>query len=204
MGEARRRKAEIEQLKQAGVVWEASLTAEERTLKDVALRVHKYLVVERDYTGGCYHLAFFLHHYLQERKGIDTSVSIGFVNDGTGRIMTSHGWLLYQGKKTDISLTKTEVPEAQLPGGLLILDHVVKRGTASYTYHAERDEAGLAAVMELLASDLDAMTRRAIEQKESEHLQMQAMVGRPELIQRYLQSAPGLLSYNRLAAAIDG
>lgn len=203
MGEARRRKAAIEQLKKAGAEWEASLSSEERTIKEVALRVHQYLVTDRDYTGGCYHLAFFLHRYLHDRKGIDTEVCVGYVNDGAGPIMTSHGWLVYRGRKTDISLTKTEVPEAQLPGGLLVLDHVLKRGKANYTYHAERDEAALVAVRALLDSDLDVMTRRAIENKESEHLQMQTMVGRPELIQRYLQSAPGLLSYDTLAAAID-
>ena len=93
MGEAKRRKDEIERLKNANPLWEAGLTAPERTIKEVALKVHKHLVLDRDFTGGCYLLAFFLQVYLQDRHGIEASARNGYVNDGTGAIMTSHATL---------------------------------------------------------------------------------------------------------------
>jgi len=44
----------------------------------------------------------------------------------------------FNGKKTDISLTRTEHPDAQLPGPLLILDRVIRPGRGVHTYHRER------------------------------------------------------------------
>ena len=135
MGEANRRKAEIDRLKQQEQQWLAGLTPAERTAAEVAARTHSRLVERRGLTGGCYLLAFFLKELLHSKYSVQTDLVVGWVNDGDWPGVTSHAWIELGGKKIEISLTRTEIPESQLPGDLLILDRIVRPGVAKYTYH---------------------------------------------------------------------
>lgn len=198
MGEAKRRKAEIDAIKRASIEWREGLTPSERIIADVAEWLHQRLVVERGFVGGCYHLAFFLRIYLQRQHGIDVKPVVGYVNDGTGPIMASHAWVEYNGKKTDLSLSRTEHGDHQPTGALIVLDHVVRRGEATYTYHTERSREALEAEREFAETDNE--TRQIVARKDAEHELMSSRALDDGLIERYLASAPRHLNYEALAA----
>lgn len=197
MGEAKRRKAEIDAIKRASVEWREGLTPTEGIVADVAERLHQRLVVERGFVGGCYHLAFFLRIYLKRQHGIDVKPVVGYVNDGTGPIMASHAWIEYNGKKTDLSLSRTEHGDHQPTGAFILLDHVVRRGEAIYTYHRERSAEALKAEREFSETDED--TKRIVAHKEAEHALMLSRASDDALIERYLASAPPHLNYDAMA-----
>lgn len=198
MGEAKRRKAEIDAIKRASVEWREGLTPSERIVADVAELLHQRLVVERGFVGGCYHLAFFLRIYLKRQHGIDVKPIVGYVNDGTGPIMASHAWIQYNEKKTDLSLSRTEHGEHQPTGAFIVLDHVVRRGEATYTYHLERSAEALEVEREF--AETDEETGRIVAHKGAEHALMLSRASDDVLIERYLASAPRHLNYEALAA----
>lgn len=201
MGQAKIRKNEINALKSANQNWLLSLDDEaKKTIADVALRAHENIVVKLNMTGACYLLAMFLARYLSQEKGIEVTPVVGYVNDGTGQIMTSHAWIEYDGMKTDISLTKTEYEHAQLTGDLLIHNYSWTKGKASYTYHYEQNSAGLAAIKNLLTKD-DEM-RAIIQHKEQEHQFMQSVIKTKAGIDEFLASAPSNRNYQALASYI--
>ncbi len=59
--------------------------------------------------------------------------------------MASHAWIEYNGKKTALSLSRTEHGEHQATGAFIVLYHVVRRGEATYTYNLERTADALEA-----------------------------------------------------------
>ncbi|TES60686.1 hypothetical protein E2P84_44105 [Burkholderia cepacia] len=197
MGEAKRRKAEIDELKRARDGWRQDLTADEKAIAEVAERLHERLVVERGFVGGCYQLAFFLRLFLKERCGIEVTPIVGYINDTTGPVMASHAWIEFGGKKTDISLTRTEYPEFQPPGALLIHDHVVRRGTVLHTYHLAQSTESLAREVEMARSD--PHTSAVVQHKQREHAIMSDRATDDAKIQQYFKSAPPQLSYDVLA-----
>lgn len=194
MGEAQRRKAEIEKVSRLYTDWLATLTQSEREVAQVSMRAHERIVKGKRLLGACYLLSFFLHQYLKRKKGIETTVVVGWVNDGTTPVMISHAWLEFDGKKTDITLTHTEHPDAQLTGELIILDHVVRSGRVKYTYHRQRTMEAVTALQKIREE-----MPWAIDAKEAEHLQMEETSRSEAMIQKYLNAAPNDRNYDALA-----
>ena len=104
------------------------------------MQTYERFIVAMHATGMCYRMTFFLSTYLRREHSITAPVVVGYVHDGTGDVMTSHAWIEFDGKKTDISLTMTDEPSVQLQGQLIVLDQVLKAGHA-YTYDRAQDEA---------------------------------------------------------------
>src|SRR5260370_14820953 len=110
MGEAKRRKAEIERLQGADDAWRATLSPIEMQAATIAELAHRRIVEDRGLVSGCYLLAFFLHRYMRNR-GIETKLIVGWVNDGETDARASHAWIEIGGQKIDIALTHTDFPE---------------------------------------------------------------------------------------------
>jgi hypothetical protein len=145
----------------------------------------------------CYRLTFFLHLYLRS-KGMPTNPVIGYLNDGTDDIMVSHAWLELGGQKTDLTLGRTERPEVNLPGDILILDFPFRRAHA-YTYHREKTPQAIAVEERWLKEpDAAGLVRR----KAAEHARMLRLSADPDAMRAFLDSAPDGLTYARLASII--
>ena len=114
MGEAKRRRKEIEALMEKEQLWRKSLTVEEQVIAELATRLDEKLVRGMKFHQGCYHLAFFMAKYL-ESKGIRVDPIIGWVNDGQWDGVASHAWIEFLGKKTDVSLSYTLNPKLNQP-----------------------------------------------------------------------------------------
>lgn len=194
MGEAQRRKVEIAIAKRKYADWLDTLTQMEREVALVAMRTHERIVEGKRLLGACYLLSFFLHQYLKREKGIETTVVVGWVNDGTTPLMISHAWLELEGKKTDITLTHTELPDSQLTGELIILDHVIYLGKVRYTYHRQRTTDAVT-VLQKIREEMPW----AVDAKEAEHLQMEETSKSEAMIQKYLNAAPNDRNYDALA-----
>lgn len=197
MGEAKRRKAEIEKLKNATADWYTTLSQSELQAAKIAELAYARIVEDQRLTGGCYLLAFFLCKYMRAR-GLNAEAIVGWVNDGTSEIMASHAWVEMGGKKIDISLTRTDDEEVQPPGPLLILDRVFRPGRVTYTYHRQQSPESLHEVAKLRDS-APAYVIQAINQKMSEHLKMEATAKQASLIEAYLEAAPRNRNYDALA-----
>jgi len=192
MGEAKRRRERED-------AFRSGLTPDEVIVADTALSVHRRFIVPAGATGMCYRMAFFLAEYLQDRHGIQAEPKVGYVHDGEGDVMTSHAWLVFNGKKTDISLTQNEHDEVPT-GALLILDHAVSNGQASYTYNDDRSPEALMAARRLMH---DPRFGPMVQQKETEHLEMKARERSSALRRAYLDMAPDGITFDRLAAIIE-
>lgn len=192
MGEAKKRSAR-------DAAFRSGLTPDEAIVADTALAVHRKFLVPNEASGMCYRMAFFLAEYLLDRHGLQAEPKVGYVYDGEGDIMTSHAWLIYNGKKTDISLTRTQFSGVPT-GALLILDHEVSTGAAHYSYHDDRSPEAVMAAMALMQ---DPHVGPIVRHKESEHSQMKAREGSSPLRRAYLDMAPDGFTFDRLAALID-
>jgi len=200
MGEAKRRGKEIDEMKKQAAMWRESLSLDERTILQLAERLDERLIRGLKFSEGCYHLAFFMTKYLANH-GITVTPTIGWVNDGTWQGMTSHGWIEYKGKKTDISLGCTSNPDAQPIGSMIVLDRVLRKGTADYTYY-ENDAPKVAVGLKYMRSnpDLDDV----LAHKEAEHATMIEIAGGgPKAIDDYLFRAPQGLKYDDLVRIVD-
>ena len=195
MGEAARRKAQIEALKARNRLWQESLQPIEQTIAIAAQRAYDRIVVDLDMTEGCYHLAFFLEEYLRRHHNIKLRIVVGWVNDGQWHGGTSHAWLEYQDKKIDISLHSTSYPDAQPSGDLIILDHVVKRGAVTYQYWPALPEEARRA-FERMEEDPDLAA--VIRHKAEEHARMLEFSTMPNGAEEYLRGAPPEGSYAAL------
>jgi hypothetical protein len=134
MGEAKRRRAEIEALKEERRKWDQSLSPETRALSHLAIRVYEEIVIGLRMTMGCYHLSFFMQEYARRQYGIATKVVVGWINDGEWEGAASHAWLEYNCKKIDVTLIATSNPESQPAGDLIVLDHIEIKGMTQYSY----------------------------------------------------------------------
>ena len=200
MGEAKRRKAEIERLKRAEEEWLIGLTPAERTVAEVARRTHAQLVERRGLIGGCYLLAFFLNELLQSKYSIETELVVGWVNDGTWPGVASHAWIEFGGKKTDISLTRTELPESQIPGDLIILDRVIRPGAAKYVYYREAPPEALQHIQQLVR--LGDFPLDGVEAKDREHAYVSDLSKTREGIRTYFGRNPPDRTFEALARAV--
>ena len=200
MGEAARRKAEIAALKSRNSQWFATLSPKEKIIVEVAQKTYDKVVCGLNMTEGCYNLAFFLFEHLRRKHSIELRIMVGWVNDGQWEGATSHAWVEFEGKKIDISLNKTSHPEAQPPGDLIILDHVVKRGLVSYHYWPSLPEeaANALEVMRATSSELNAL----IAHKEQEHQKMLEFSMAPDGVTEFYRNAPRNMNYDALALIV--
>lgn len=187
MGEAKKRAARLAE-------WRNGLSEPERIIVSAATQTYERFIVATQATGMCYRMAFFLSTYLRREHSITAPVVVGYVHDGTGDVMTSHGWIEFDGKKTDISLTMTDEPSVQLQGQLIVLDQVLNEGHA-YTYHRAQDEAALRALEAIYA---DPRFRQLAERKDREHEMMSDIASDPEKILNFLNGAPDGFDYAEL------
>lgn len=84
MGDAKRRKEEIERLKQAEAAWLAQLTPPERTAVEAARHTHTQLVQHKGTCRGMLPFAFVLNELLRSKYSIDPSRWASMVNHGKG------------------------------------------------------------------------------------------------------------------------
>lgn len=195
MGKSKRLKAERRRLREGEAQWLSGLSPPEQQIAAVATATHREVVEDRGLVGGCYLLAFFLTEYLKRERGIPVTPIVGWINDGETPLMSSHAWIEYAGRKTDISLTRTEHPAYQPSGPLLVLDRVVKPGQVTYTYHHERPVTAIAALR-----DLD---EKLVAQAEAQHLEMSARARNEELIKTYIENAPAGRNYAAMKQLIE-
>ena len=171
MGEAKRRKT-------TGT--DEGADEEALVIERVARRLHRAFTVE----GACYRTTLFLRYHLAHAHahGIRGEAVIGYVNDGTDDLYSSHAWFEHRGLVTDVALCRPLEPRLQKRGAVLVQGKEVVPGWA-YTYHRERpaDAFAVAAYDKLHA----AMTRIAHDEDE---------------IRAYLDGAPDGIGYARMAA----
>lgn len=201
MGEAVRRKAEIAALKAKDDTWLSSLTSEERVIAEVSKAAYDKIVIGLNMTEGCYNLAIFLHEYLRCKYNIAVRIVIGWVNDGQWDGAMSHAWIEYLGKKVDISLYKTSYPDIQIQGDLIILDQVLKRGRATYTYWEILPDE--------MAKAMEKMSRESRElavvlaHKKTEHDRISVLSSSSDGIKEYFRLAPPNNQYEYLARLVE-
>lgn len=176
--------------------WKSGLSDEERTVFDVAFRLHNNVIKPRNATGMCYHSVFFLYLYLKEKHGVITSPVIAYVNDGTDDIFISHAWLEFNGKRIDVSLAITD-PRIGVAGQLIILDRVMKAGH-EYGYYREVPEAGLKENERLRLTGMRAL----LESKEKEHEAMCHRVNDDDAIRSYLDAEPNGFDFQKIASLL--
>lgn len=186
MGEAKKRTALL-------TAWESGLSDEERIVARVAKQTYARFVVPSGRTGMCYRMAFFLSTYLLREHSIIAGPIVGYVHDGLDDMMSSHAWIEFNGKKTDISLSITEAPSRQRQGQLIVLDQVLREGHL-YTYHREQNDAALAAI-----KAIDPRYAHVVVMKNREHETMCDTARDPAKMFAYLNAAPDGLDYARLA-----
>lgn len=199
MGEAKRRAKEIEQLKGQASAWRIGLSLEEQLILQLAERLDERLVRAKKFSEGCYHLAFFMTKHLAS-KGIAVTPQIGWVNDGTWQGMTSHAWIEFNGKKTDISLGYTSHPDVQPTGAVIVHDHVLRKGMAEYAYYQNEHPTAQTGIQWMRANP---GLKDVLAFKENQHAQMLeiAKAGLPA-IDAYLSKAPKGLQYPDLARLV--
>ena len=146
----------------------------------------------------CYRLAFFVTVYLREEHDISANAVVGYAHDQTSPVMASHAWVEVEAKKTDLSLAFTEEPDIQLPGEVLILDHVYKPGHR-YAYFRERNDAANEVIRTLLD---DPQFLLVVRHNEAEHAKMAELSQNTAQMRQYLDAAPDGLSYDALARSI--
>jgi hypothetical protein len=188
MGEAARRKA-------TETAWLTSLNEQERTLVRTAKSLGKALPLD----GACYRASMFLRLFLAKEHGIEGNAVVGYVNDGTDELYSSHAWFEFRGQRTDLTLCRPMNPEVQKRGRLVIHGRVITEGWSSYTYHLQQPPAGLAIVRQLMSNpSLQPM----VAEQEELHLRMLTTAKDDALIRIYLDDAPDGLTYDRIAGAV--
>jgi len=174
--------------------WLTTLTPEARIVASTAIALNTNVVEALGARGGCYHFAFFLYEYLRSKFLIDVEPVVAWVNDGRDAYMMSHAWIEFEGKITDVSLTKTEYPEENLSGALIVMGEVIRPGDRTYTYHKARTPQALAI--------LTSMDPREVAQDETRHVEMGAISKSPKQMRRFLKSARPESRFEALAKAI--
>lgn len=196
MGQARQRKRILKNHEKQDREWLFSLSVEERSIVEVASRIHQNIVMEGGMWGGCYHLSFFLKRYLKKERNIDVDVIVGWVGEDSWEGVASHAWVEFNGRKIDLALSRTENPDVLPSGSFIVLDHVLLRGNAHYRYFLDVPEYAKASLVQMA---LHPETSTDSSLAHTRHQRMLAMVNDDEAIDEYLRSVPGGLDYQRLA-----
>lgn len=196
MGQARQRRSMLEKFETLDRQWLLALSCDERQIVEVASRIHQRVVMEGGMWGGCYHLSFFLKRYLKKQRDIDVKVIVGWVGEDSWLGVASHAWVEFDGRRIDISLTRTEDPQTLPTGDFILLDRVVLQGCATYRYYREIPEQAKEAMIQLALAPESAATSKLVHGR---HRQMLAMVDDEAAIDRYLDSVAGGMDYRSLA-----
>lgn len=187
MGEASRKKAAREK-------WVTTLDDDERKVAETAFALYRILP-----PAACYRASLFLQYHLKKCYGLNGMAVVGFVNDGTDDLYSSHAWYMFRDKMTDIALCQPMDPSIQNPGPLIIQGATIAAGWPTWAYHADRPPEAIA-VLEKLRSSPHA--ERVIEMEEL-HLRMKATAKNENLIRSYLDGAPDGLHYEALSQKLQ-
>jgi gamma-glutamylcyclotransferase len=174
--------------------WEAGLSEVDGNVVRVAKRLYSTLSLP----GACYRASFFLAYYLKQRFGIDGTPMVGYVNDSTDDLFSSHAWYEMDGRVTDLAISRPLNPDFQRRGPLTILGRELQPGWR-WTYHAKRSVEGERAIVELLQ---DPRARQAVQDGEDLHQMMFNVASSQERIRTYLDGAPDGLTFEVLASRI--
>ncbi len=196
MGEAKRRAKAYANAKESLL---SSAGGDDLVVANAAITLFERFIEPKRYAGGCYVTAMFLALYLREHT-INAEPVIGYVNDGTDDIFMSHAWLEHEGRKVDLTIHLTEYEDAQLPGDLLVLDHVLRPGKVQHTYSRELTAAAQA---EYEAMAADPQMKMLLQHKDQEHRQMQERASDPEKMQAFLEAAPLGLRFSDMREVLD-
>jgi hypothetical protein len=196
MGEAKRRSAEIKKLLAREDDWLRSLHGDERDVADVAIATFNRIVLQQNLTGGCYNLAFFLREYLARERGIAVEMVVGWVMDSSWDGGISHAWIEHGSKRTDVSIWKTEDPDVQIPGAVLIQDFEYRKGVTDYTYQRDLPQSARAYLDLAARNPTFGATYRA---KEAEHEEISRLAAAPDGAAQYFSRAPQSMKYESLA-----
>ena len=196
MGEAKRR-AESYRLAKENLL--TAVQGNDRKIAESAISLFEGFVMPNRYTGGCYLTTMFLHRYLADECGIETEPVVGYINDGTDDIFMSHAWLEVEGRKTDLTVHLTDRPDVQLPGALVILDHVLRPGRVTHSYHRELTPAAVTANVEMAK---EPQLAALLAHKQREHQEMFARASDTKLMAAYLAAAPLEFGYAAMRASI--
>lgn len=162
---------------------EGRLTEKEVIAANVAWRVARFF---SQLDGACYRSAMFLRLYLKERHGIEGEAIVGFVNDGESPVYASHASYEFEGKLTDIALSRPLDADRTPPGRLIIQGIVVTPGH-EYTYHETVPEVGQALLKSLIEHP---MFGEIIKDQEMTHAEASACANHDDLSRAYLNRAP--------------
>ncbi len=198
MGEASQR-AHVYAKAKARLFSDVGAVADARVVAEVATALFERFVLPRRYIGGCYLTTMFLHRYLLAERGISTDPVLGYVNDGTDDIMISHAWIEHNGRKVDVTLHLTD-PRQSLSGDLIVLDHLLRRGAATYSYHRDLTPAGLAAYQEMERAG--GFPAQLLRHKQAEHRLMSETMLDCDAMARHQASAPPGLHYSDMRSAL--
>jgi hypothetical protein len=176
-----------------------NLSPEEQTIFNVALATYQRVIVALGLSAACYRMSFFLAALLDDEHQIKVKPFIGYVNDGTDDIMSSHAWVTYDNKLTDITLIRPEHPEITPPGALVILGRTLIAGQVQYSYHREITAAATKANEQVA---LLPGGRARLREQQANHLAMSLVAKEPQRIRAYLDGAPDGFDYARLAEIV--
>jgi hypothetical protein len=137
---------------------------------------------------------------LKETHGVEGEAVVGYVNDGTDTLYSSHAWFELNGLRTDLALSKPLRPEVQRPGPLVIHGIEFRPGHL-WSYHRQRPAEGLTTIMKLRSSPNPLIAKGVLEAEEL-HLTMAATQRSDALIRAYLDAAPDRRDYAKMAAEI--
>lgn len=168
----------------------------------IACKAHSELVKKHSLNSACYLLSFFIYKYCKDVLGVRLSIVVGWVNDGTWDGVSSHAWVEYEGKKIDISLSETADPNISPTGDAVVMDEVIDRGTATYTYHYDIPEKATIAYAVLLESATPQILQ-FIRSKEQEHKIMDQISKSDALIDQYFDNAPESRQFTFLKSMLE-
>lgn len=177
--------------------WEQSLNVAERTIVDTARKLYSALPL----SGACYHTSFFLYYYLKMRHGIEGRVEVGFINDGTDPLYASHAWYVYQGRITDLAVSRPFDPSSNWRGPVIILGKEVVAGW-KWSYHTETSRRGREAIKNLLTT-ASANPYDVISVAKQTHIRMSQAARSDEAIRAYLDQSPRGCTYLDLVEKIE-
>jgi hypothetical protein len=201
MGEAKHKRLNLERARMADASLLESLANSEREVARAAILLFRNFVQPNRLCGGCYLLSFFLHEYLARERNMATRVRVGWVNDGSTKLMASHAWLEFNEKKIDIALGFTpNAKDTPTTGDVVVLDRVVAPGAVQYTYHWEQSSESAALIVQML--EFSPEMAAAIDAKTREHNRMSELCGEPLAISAYLEQAPPDRNYHSLRKAL--
>lgn len=202
MGEAKRRRIEIENIKTAAKDRVSKLAGPKRVVAEVAIATFEKFVMANDMVNGCYQLAFFLSEYLLREKQIETKRVFGWVTNAQKLSYgMAHAWIEFNGQITDVSIFNNESPDILPPGAVLVHGINYREGILAYEYHVElprENRAQRDALGELSPINLMELKRR-----EDEFSFLKEISNRPGGAHDYFSEVLADTTYDDYKATIE-